>query len=248
MGNASRRDHWNNFCRAGSLGNTQNTSAVPSLLSSPSRCFRYFNPEMRPIFSRRNKRQSRTIKPLSAIARSAATTARRYTSSSRNRAKQVPEGATKNPPCRSIEARASWTSPLKNRMPRIWQVEKLQISDTESWSRDCRRRDQFHCGEINAISFDIPRGQLPTHQLCVCTDKEIGQRHAGSAPPARTPAGKLIASVGAATNGCCGYGKIKHGNARSAHILFNFLAAPRTGIQFTQRDRIYCRASIDDRR
>src|SRR5262249_9559981 len=42
--------------------------------------------------------------------------------SSRNRAKQVPEGAIKNPPRCTIDWTASSTSPLKNRMPRIWRA------------------------------------------------------------------------------------------------------------------------------
>ena len=80
---------------------------------------------MRWTFSCCNKRHVLTINPLSAIARSAESMARRYTSSSRSRAKQVPDGATTNPPSRAIRATASPTSPLKNWIPRTWQVEKV---------------------------------------------------------------------------------------------------------------------------
>src|SRR5439155_9715600 len=127
----SRRDQSTNFCRARSLGRIQKTS-VPSLFSFLSSCLRYLKPEMRWTFSRRSRRHSTTIKPLSAIARSAATSARWYISSSRNRAKQVPDGATRIPPSRDINATASSTSPLKNWIPRIWQVEKLETSDTRN--------------------------------------------------------------------------------------------------------------------
>src|SRR3989442_15803234 len=97
-------------------------------------------------------------------------------------------------------------------------------------SRDRRELDQFDCRKINAIPLDISCGQLPTHQLCVRTDEEIGQRYAGSFASARTSAGEPIAVVGAATNDCCGDWKVKDGDASSAHVLFDFLAAPRAGI------------------
>jgi hypothetical protein len=60
----------------------------------------------------------------------------------------------------------------------MWQVEKAGDSQTrETCSRDCRGLDEFDRWKINAISLDIPRRKLPTHQLRVRTDKKIGQRH-----------------------------------------------------------------------
>ena len=123
----------------------------PRLSTLPSRCFRYLRPEMRWTFCRRNKRHRPTIKPLSAIARSAASTARRYDSSSRNRAKQVPDGATRNPPCRDINATASSTSPLKNRMPRICRPEAINKRRTSNIERRISRARSGPSGPASVV-------------------------------------------------------------------------------------------------
>ena len=60
----------------------------------------------------------------------------------------------------------------------------------EACSRDCRGLDQFDCWKINPIPLDIPRGQLPIHQLRVRADEEITQGHAGSFTSARSSTGK----------------------------------------------------------
>src|SRR5882724_13508832 len=96
----------------------------------------------------------------------------------------------------------------------------------ETCSRNCRRLDQFDYGKINAIPLDIPRRELPTHQLRVRTNEKVRQRHAGSFASARTPAGESVTPVGAATNSCGGNRKIKDDDAGLAHIFFEFIAGP----------------------
>ena len=102
-GNSSLRDQSNNFCFARSLERTQQIFSVPSSFSLCSRCFRYFRPEMRSTF---HAATCDGVEPLNHCRQSPdqpRATARRYLSSSRNRAKQVPEGAIKNPPRRVID-------------------------------------------------------------------------------------------------------------------------------------------------
>jgi hypothetical protein len=106
----------------------------------------------------------------------------------------------------------------------------FDIRHAKRCSSACRRLNQFDCWKVRAIPLDISRSEPPTQQLCMCTDEEIWQWHAGRPATARSCAGKTITSVGTSTD-CCGTsGKIENDNASLAHISFDVLAASRTSI------------------
>jgi hypothetical protein len=119
-----------------------------------------------------------------------------------------------------------------------WRHAQGAPQTRETYSRDCRGLDQFDCGKINAIPLDIPRRELPTDQLRVRADEKIRQRQAGSLGRARTPTGEPVAPVSAATDGCGRNRKIKDDDASLAHVLFDFVAAPRASVQFSQCDTV----------
>ena len=59
-------------------------------------------------------------------------------------------------------------------------ARRRSISSVASSVAEARRAgwlDQFDCWKIKAIPLDIPRRELPTHQLRVRADEKIGQRH-----------------------------------------------------------------------
>lgn len=110
------------------------------------------------------------------------------------------------------------------------------------------RLDQFDYGEINTITFDIPRRQLPAHQLRVGTNKEIRQRDARGVASAGSRACKPISPVRVPADRRRSCGHIKDSNTGLAHIMFDFLSAPESRIQFSQYDRINRCPRIDDGR
>ena len=106
----------------------------------------------------------------------------------------------------------------------------VDVRHAERWSPACRRLNQFDCRKISAVPLDIPRSQLPTHQLCMCTDEEIWQWHTGGLTASRSRAVETVAPVNASTDCCGASGKIENDNASLAHVSFDVFAAPRAGI------------------
>ena len=82
--------------------------------------------------------QSNTMSPLSAIARSEARSARRYSLSRQKLIIEGAAGATSNPPVREISSTASRDVPPKNLIPRmVWVRTK---GKDEGWGINCQSR------------------------------------------------------------------------------------------------------------